>query len=234
MSNTGQIIADNVARIRDRIAIAATKAGRTPEVVKLVAVSKYVGIAEAAELLRAGCLALGESRPQQLWEKAAAPELVSAEWHLIGHLQRNKVRRSLPMVELIHSVDSLRLVQAIDESAASLGRTCKILLEVNCSGDAAKHGLDFDGLERLLAELEHFKNVEVQGLMTMAALDGDEQVAAKNFAELRKVRDKVRPHCPPNATLDELSMGMSHDFEVAIQEGATIVRVGSLLFEGLA
>lgn len=234
MSTMPQIIADNVARVRDRIAKAAVSVGRTADDVRLVAVSKYYGVAETAALLSAGCTALGESRPQQLWEKAAAEELVSAEWHLVGHLQRNKVRRSLPVVELIHSVDSLRLLQTIDDCAAELGRPSRVLLEVNCSGDTAKHGVDADGLKQLLPEVANHNNVRIVGLMTMAALDGGAKVAAKNFADLRNLRDEVRSQCPPNVTLDELSMGMSHDFEIAIREGATIVRIGSLLFEGLS
>lgn len=233
MPDAAQRIAENLLRVRERIALAAERAGRSANEVTLVAVSKYVGIAETAALLHTGCAVLGESRPQQLWEKAAAPELSSAEWHLIGHLQRNKVRRTLPLVKLIHSVDSLRLLETINESAGELGINAQILLEVNCSGEAAKHGLTTDGLKSLLPEVARFDNVQVRGLMTMAALEGDETVAAQNFAALRNLRDGLRAQCPANVALDELSMGMSHDFEMAIREGATIVRVGSLLFEGL-
>jgi pyridoxal phosphate enzyme (YggS family) len=228
-----QIIADSLARVHERIATAAQRAGRMPEEVTLVAVSKYVGLTETAALLKAGCTQLGESRPQLLWDKAAAPELTHAEWHLVGHLQRNKVLRTLPLVKLIHSVDSWRLLEAIDDSASEIGCRAQVLLEVNCSGDTAKHGLTADALEQLLPELSRLENVQVCGLMTMAALEGDETVTARNFADLRNLRDKLRPQCPPNVVLEELSMGMSHDFEIAIREGATIVRIGSLLFEGL-
>ena len=233
MTDAAQIISDNLNRIRERMAHAAISAGRSPHDAKLVAVSKYVGVAETAALLSAGCTLLGESRPQQLWEKAAAPELADAEWHLVGHLQRNKVRKTLPLVRLIHSVDSLRLLETINESAIELNHRAQVLLEVNCSGDAAKHGLTGDALKRLLPEAARLTNVKVCGLMTMAALEGDETVAAKNFADLRNLRDTLRAECPANVVLDELSMGMSHDFEIAIREGATLVRVGSLLFEGL-
>jgi pyridoxal phosphate enzyme (YggS family) len=233
MAEAAQIIADNLARVRERIASAANLAGRAPDDVKLVAVSKYVGVAETAALLNAGCSLLGESRPQQLWEKAAAPELAGAGWHLVGHLQRNKVRRTLPLVKLIHSVDSLRLLEAINDTAIELGCKARVLLEVNCSGEAAKYGLTGDELRRALPEVATFESVQVCGLMTMAALEGDEAVAAKNFAELRILRDSLRAECPSNVALNELSMGMSRDFEIAIREGATIVRIGSLLFEGL-
>src|SRR5690606_18310618 len=131
----------------------------------------------------------------------------------------NKVRRTLPVVDLIHSVDSLRLLQTIDNCSAELGCSSRVLLEVNCSGDAAKHGVDADGLKRLLPEVAKCDHVCIVGLMTMAALDGDVQVAARNFADLRNLRDEVRSQCPPNVTLDELSMGMSYDFEIAIREG---------------
>ncbi len=234
MSNTAQIIADNLARIHERIAAAAMSVGRSPRDVQLVAVSKYVGVAETAALLSAGCAILGESRPQQLWDKAASPELQGAHWHLVGHLQRNKVRRTLPVVDLIHSVDSLRLLGAINEIAAELNCPTRVLLEVNCSGDTAKHGLTPDELKSMLAELPRFDHVSVDGLMTMAALEGGEAVAERNFAALRELRDAVQADCPPGVDLAELSMGMSHDFEAAIREGATLVRVGSLLFEGLS
>jgi PLP dependent protein len=233
MIDPARVFAENLARVRSRIADAAVSAGRSPEDVKLVAVSKYIGIAETAALLNAGCKILGESRPQQLWEKAAAPQLDSAHWHLIGHLQRNKVRRTLPLVELIHSVDSLRLLESINQCSSEIGKPARVLLEVNCSGDTAKHGLSRDGLKKLLPQLADLDHVKIKGLMTMAALEGNESVAARNFAELRSLRDEVRAECPVNVELDELSMGMSHDFEVAIREGATLVRVGSLLFEGL-
>ena len=226
-------IAENLARVRERIAAAAASAGRRPEDVRLVGVTKYVGAVEAAALLNAGCTELGESRPQELWDKAADSSLATARWHLVGHLQRNKVRRTLPLVELVHSVDSLRLAQAIDEVAGELGQPAKVLLEVNCSGDVEKHGLTADGLKELLPQLAPLMNLEVSGLMTMAAREGDDVVAAENFATLRQLRDEVRKQCPPSVQLTELSMGMSHDFEIAIREGAIIVRIGSDLFEGI-
>jgi len=231
--STASRIADNLNRVRARIATAAASAGRRPEDVQLVGVTKYVGPAEAADLLTAGCTNLGESRPQELWDKAAEPNLAGAHWHLVGHLQRNKVRRTLPLVELVHSVDSLRLAQTINDVAAELGRPTRVLLEVNCSGDVEKHGLTTDGLKELLPQLATLSHVEACGLMTMAAREGDDRVAAENFAALRALRDAVQDQCPPSIRLTELSMGMSHDFEIAIRAGATIVRVGSLLFDGI-
>jgi hypothetical protein len=227
------LIAENLARVRDRIVVAATSAGRHPEDVRLVGVTKYVGPAGAAALLAAGCTDLGESRPQELWEKAADPALSTARWHLVGHLQRNKVRRTLPLVELVHSVDSLRLAEAINDTAAEIGRPARVLLEVNCSGDVEKHGLTADGLKELLPQLAPLAHLQACGLMTMAARVGDDRVAAANFSALRRLRDAVARDCPPSVQLSELSMGMSGDFEIAIREGATIVRIGSDLFAGV-
>jgi hypothetical protein len=229
-----QQIADNVARVRARIARAAVSAGRAPEAIQLVAVSKYVGPREAAALLAAGCPILGESRPQQLFEKSSTPTLAHATWHLIGHLQRNKIRRTLPRVTLIHSVDSLRLLQSIDRVAEELSIPARVLLEVNCSGDAEKGGLSEQELLDLVPRLTEFPHVEVRGLMTMAARSGGTTIAARNFASLRKLLEQATSKCPPGMSLDELSMGMSADFEVAIREGATLVRIGSLLFEGVS
>ena len=233
MPTARDLIAANVARIGERIAAAAQAASRNPAEIKLVAVSKYVDAATASLLVDAGCRSLGEARPQQLWEKAAAPELAGVEWHLIGRLQRNKIRRTLPLASLIHSVDSERLLAAIDEEAASLGLTSRVLLEVNCSGDATKQGFTAEQVRALLPTIPNYAHLEVAGLMTMAALDGNDSVTHANFAALRTLSDELARNSPPNLKLQELSMGMSGDFEIAIAEGATLVRVGSSLFEGL-
>jgi PLP dependent protein len=226
-------IRDNLLRVRERIVRAAEQAGRSPDEVTLVGVSKYVGAAEAAELVTAGCTDLGESRPQELWAKvdavAATIGPADVRWHLVGHLQRNKVRRTLPLVTLIHSVDSQRLLAAIDEEGTEPPQ--RVLLEVNTSGESAKHGLAPDAVEPLLAAAPRFPHVAVCGLMTLAALEGGPAVAARNFAALRELRDRLRSAAPKGIRLDELSMGMSGDFEIAIREGATIVRVGSALWE---
>ncbi len=226
-------IAENLSEVQHRIERAKEAAGRADEDVQLVGVAKYVDATITAELIAAGCTVLGESRPQQLWEKAAQPELAAARWHMIGHLQRNKVQRTLPLVDLIHSVDSLRLLKAIDKAAAEQERRTRVLLEINCSGEEAKHGLTAEGLKEILPLLSNLSHVDVCGLMTMAAREGGPTTAARNFVSLRELRDQVALDCPPEVKLTELSMGMSHDFEVAIREGATLVRVGSLLFEGI-
>ncbi|HEX3601933.1 MAG TPA: YggS family pyridoxal phosphate-dependent enzyme [Lacipirellulaceae bacterium] len=245
--------ADNLHRVQERIARAAESAGRKPDEITLVGVTKYVGAREAAELVAAGCADLGESRAQELWKKHDAfqraagftPAAQPIHWHLIGHLQRNKVARTLPLVTLIHSVDSERLIATINEAARegeapaephAVARQeprppVRILLEVNTSGEAAKHGLAPVEVAPLLESMPKYSGVQVLGLMTMAALEGGEEVASRNFAALRDLRDKLKNNDYANTELDELSMGMSDDFEVAIKEGATIVRVGSLLWK---
>jgi PLP dependent protein len=243
-------IADNLARVQERIARAAESAGRRPDEITLVGVTKYVGSREAEQLIAAGCHDLGESRPQELWKKhgeVASPGLSlsksatvspasvpTVNWHLIGHLQRNKIARTLPLVTLIHSVDSERLLAAINEAQATAADNpppINVLLEVNTSGEAAKHGLAPKEVEPLLATAPNYPHITIRGLMTMAALEGGESVAARNFASLRNLRDQLQPNTPNCVSLNELSMGMSDDFEIAIKEGATIVRVGSALWK---
>jgi pyridoxal phosphate enzyme (YggS family) len=259
-------IARNLQDVRQRIAEAAARSGRSADAVRLIAVTKYVGLAEVQALVALGCRDLGESRPQELWQKAAElaaglksdvsakrkpdisdvksslqaaglessvvePSTEAICWHLIGHLQRNKVRRTLPLVSWVHSADSLRLLEEIDREAAALGWRPGVLLEINVSGDPTKHGFRAEELDALLPRLAHLPSLNVRGLMCMAAREGDLDVARRNFAELRELRDRLRQAVPDNVRLDELSMGMSGDFEAAIKEGATMVRIGSALFE---
>ena len=231
--NAAERIAENLAEIQQRIAAAATRSGRQAADVRLVAVTKYVDASVAELVLKAGCGELGESRPQQLWEKAEALESLKPRWHFVGHLQRNKIRRTLPHTTLIHSVDNESTLMAIDRIAGELAITSDILLEVNTSGDEAKDGLRPDEVPAMLEAAGNLVHTRVCGLMTMAALVGGVDVARKNFSDLRKLRDSMSANCPDNVSLGELSMGMSNDFEVAIEEGATIVRIGSILFQGL-
>ncbi len=236
-------LAENVAWLRGRIADAAARSGRTADDILLVGVTKYVSADLVRPLVNAGCRDLGESRPQQLWEKAAALSDLPIRWHFVGSLQRNKVRRTLPLVAMIQSVNSPRLLACINEEHGTSPRPPEegqgerrapspVLLEVNTSGEAAKHGFAPEMLEPLLPELANYQNVAVRGLMCMAGLEGGLDAARRDFAALAQLRDRLRPSCPPGASLDQLSMGMSGDFEVAIEEGATIVRIGSALFEG--
>ncbi len=154
-------------------------------------------------------------------------------WHLVGHLQRNKIRRTLPLAHLIQSVDSRRLLDALNEEAAQLGQSVNVLLEANISGDASKTGLRPDELDPLLADATDWPHVAIRGLMGMASLEGGSEAAQRDFEQLHDLRDNLARNAPPEASLAELSMGMSGDYEIAIECGATMVRVGSALFEGL-
>lgn len=228
-------IAANLAEVRERITVAARGAGRSPDEVRLVAVTKYVDAATTRQLFDAGCVDLGESRPQQLWDKAAALKDAAIRWHLIGHLQRNKIRRTVPLVHLIHSGDSLRLLGELNRETAALAERppLPVLLEVNVSGEAAKHGFALDDLPQQVETLAGLKHLEIRGLMAMAGLDDDPTSARRDFARLRELRDHLRRDWAGRFTLNELSMGMSGDYEAAVAEGATLVRVGSALFEGV-
>ncbi|MFH1266994.1 MAG: YggS family pyridoxal phosphate-dependent enzyme [Planctomycetota bacterium] len=233
MTYLAKRIAENVAGVRARIADSAARGGRTADAVTLVAVTKYVGAAEVHALVEAGPRELGESRPQALWEKAECCADLPVRWHLLGHLQRNKVRRTLPLLAMLQSADSPKLIAAVDRVAAELSCRVPILLEVNISGESAKHGFEPHGVEPLLGELARYEHVAVRGLMCMASFAGGLDAARRDFARLRELADRLRPNCPEGALMDELSMGMSGDYEVAIEEGATIVRIGSALFEGI-
>lgn len=228
-------LAENVQRIRARMADAAVRTGRSADDVRLIAVTKYVEPDWARALVELGQCDLGESRPQELWRKVdALGELnASIRWHFIGHLQRNKLDRTLPHVALVHSGDSLRLLAAIDAVGQTLGRRIPTLIEVNISGDVTKHGFRPDELASLGEKLATFAHVDVRGLMGMSSLEGTPDDARREFAALRELRERVRGEWSMGGELRELSMGMSDDFEVAIAEGATCVRIGSALFEGL-
>ena len=233
MSDWNQRIAENVARIQDKIAAAAARGGRAPREITLVAVTKYVDAPVIEAVLQAGCVHLGESRPQELWRKADLLAGREVCWHMIGHLQRNKARRTVGLVELIHSGDSRRLLEAVDRLGHEQEIAVPVLLEVNISGDPAKHGLAPEQVEPLLPDLANLTHVRIRGLMAMAAWGGTVDQARRDFANLRQLRDRLRANCPPGIGLDELSMGMSGDYEAAIEEGATLVRIGSALYEGI-
>lgn len=222
-------LAERLAAVRARVAAAAARAGRAPGAVTLVAVTKTVSPAVAAAAVELGAAHLGENRPQELWKKAAA--VPGATWHLIGHLQRNKLDRTVPLVALVHSVDSERLLAALDACGRARGAPVPVLLEANCSGEASKGGFDPAAVPALAGALPGLAGVSVRGLMTMAAYAPDPEAARPTFARLRALRDDLRART--GLPLPDLSMGMSADFGVAVEEGATLVRVGTTLFEGL-
>jgi pyridoxal phosphate enzyme (YggS family) len=225
-------LADRLAQIEERIGAACRRAGRPRSAVTLVAVTKSVGPTAATILTELGVLDLGESRPQELWHKAE-PLPPAVRWHLIGHLQRNKVERTLRRVYLVHSVDSIRLLNALESEAGIQGRPLDVLLEVNVSREENKTGFAPDDLIGLAPHLGSLQRVRPRGLMTMAAQTENPEDARPTFAELRRLRDRLQTEAGDALKLEHLSMGMTNDFEVAIEEGATLIRVGTALFDGI-
>ncbi len=223
----------NIHDVRERITNAAKKSGRPADDICLVAVTKYVDAETTAMVVQAGCTNVGESRPQVLFEKFDALGGTPVHWHMIGHLQRNKAARTVKCSHLIHSVDSLRLLTAISHAATAIEKVQAVLLEINVSAESAKHGFTAAELPTALDHARDLPGAEVQGLMCMAGLSGTADVARREFASLRTLRDAYQDMCGGNIRLDDLSMGMSGDFETAIEEGATIVRIGSILFDGV-
>ena len=223
------LLISRLLAVEGRIAAACARAGRSRSEVTLVAVTKTVSPEVAALLPALGVADLGESRPQEVWKKAAL--VPAARWHLIGHLQRNKIDKTIPHVTLVHSADSERVLDALGEFGAKRGTPVPVLLEVNCSREANKGGFAPEALTALAATLAGRVGLRVDGLMTMAAHSDDPEQCRPTFAELRTLRDRLR--IDTGLPLPHLSMGMSNDFEVAVEEGATLIRLGSVLFEGL-
>ena len=215
-------IATRLAEIRQQIAGAARAAGRDPDSVRLCAVSKTFPAEVIRAAMDAGQTLFGESRAQEAIVKI--PQLPPARWHFIGHLQSNKVRKILPLVELIHSVHSVDLARDVSRIAAESGLKMQVLLQVNVASDDTKFGFTAAGVTAALPELLALPGIDIRGLMTIPPLAGDPR---PHFAALRELRDRL---AAPSHQLPELSMGMSGDFPDAIAEGATIVRVGSAIF----
>jgi pyridoxal phosphate enzyme (YggS family) len=224
----GAAIRTNVDRVRARVEAAARASGRAGSDVTIVGVTKTVGIPEAAALMDAGVRQLGENRPEQLVARAAAPELASARWHLIGTYQRRKVRDTLAPVALVHSVDSLPLARTLSDRAVGLFREVDCLVQVNVSGEGSKHGFAPSELPKALEVLRVLPGLRWRGLMTMAPEAAALPECRRIFAATRELRDRVRD---PRLPLHDLSMGMSRDYAEAVLEGATLVRIGTALFE---
>lgn len=222
---------DNLQAVRDRIAGAARRSGRPEGSVTLVAVTKKNPAEWVRDLAGLGVLDLGENYPQELWAKAEALADLPVRWHLIGHLQGNKAKKTVPLVRMIHAVDSLKLLRALDDLVAGWPDPPSACLQVNTSGEEAKHGWSAEALLADADAVAACRNLPIVGLMTMAGYGTDNEQARPAFRALREARDALRART--GLALDQLSMGMSGDFEAAIEEGATLVRVGSALFEGV-
>jgi len=217
-------------QIRLRIRQAAESCNRDADSVRLVAVSKTIAADIVKEAIEAGVTILGENYVQEARDKFKALAQYPVSWHFIGHLQSNKARHAVRLFDLIHSVDSLKLAHELDKQAGKLEKIQQILVQVNISAEDTKSGISTDEAPRLIAEISRLKNLAVKGLMTMPPYFYQPQKVQPFFAALRELRDQISEQSLPNVSLDELSMGMTGDFEVAIKEGATLVRIGTAIF----
>ena len=223
-------IADRLTGIRGRIDAAARTAGRDPSSVRLVAVSKTFPIEAIREAYAAGQRDFGENRVQEALQKIPSGADLPIRWHLLGHLQTNKARKAGPAFSTIHSIDSVELLQKVDAAAADTGRTPELLVQVDLAGEATKFGVPPDAAKRIFDAATGCRAARVTGLMTLPPVPEQPEDARPWFRRLRELRDGWRAAGIPAPMLAELSMGMSADFEVAIQEGSTIVRVGTAIF----
>lgn len=222
------MFADNLKIIQDRISNAALRAGRSPDDVRLLAVSKTFGAGVVQEALNAGQWAFGENKIQEALDKISNVGGDQAEWHFIGHLQKNKVKYIPGRFAMVHSIDSQALAEKLDAENLKHGTVTPVLIQVNVSGEASKFGAAPESVEKILEELRECRGIRIEGLMTMPPYDPDPEKARPHFRSLRELRDSL--HGQTGLEMKHLSMGMSHDFEVAVEEGATWVRVGTALF----
>jgi pyridoxal phosphate enzyme (YggS family) len=226
-------IAENIAHVRERIAVAAARVHRRPEDITLMAVTKTVDPDRIRQAYDAGLRVFGENRVQEFEKKTAnLADLKHAEWHLIGHLQSNKAKKTAELFHAVDSVDSLHLAQKLNESARQIGKALPVLIETKVSDEASKSGIPVSSpeLEKLLETAATLDHLQVRGLMTVPPYTEDPEGARLFFRLLRDRRDQIAARRLPRIQMDVLSMGMSHDFEVAIEEGSTCVRVGTAIF----
>jgi pyridoxal phosphate enzyme (YggS family) len=223
----------NIALIQERMAAAAQRAGRKPDEVTLMAVTKTQSPERIREAYDAGLRIFGENRVQEFASKVETlRDLSAAEWHMIGHLQNNKAAKTAELFDAVDSVDSLKLAVKLNNAAHALGKKLEVLIEINVGGEAAKSGVAPGSSEReqLLLAAPGFEALTFRGLMTVPPFTDDTEDARPHFRKLRELRDLIAARTLPSVAMDELSMGMSHDFEVAIEEGSTCVRVGTAIF----
>jgi len=226
-------ISYNIAAVRARVEAAARRAGRQAADIALLGVTKTHAPERIREAYAAGLRLFGENRVQEFAAKASAvADLADAEWHMIGHLQTNKAAKAVELFNAVDSVDSLKLAEKLDAAARKAGRKLPVLIEINVGGEAAKSGVAPDSreLEELLLTAPRFEALEFRGLMTVPPFTDDPEDARPYFQKLRELRDAIAARKLPAVHMDVLSMGMSHDFEVAIEEGSTCVRVGTAIF----
>ncbi len=221
-------IQKSLEAVQSRIAKAAVSAGRNPEEIRLIAVSKTKPVSMIQEAAACKIMDFGENRPQELASKFS--EVPGVRWHQIGQLQRNKVKYIIDKAALIHSVDSLRLAEEIEKQAAKIQKIQEILVQVNITGEESKSGIEPENAVNLVREISSLSHVRIMGLMTISAAGVEEAENYKNFSTLRHLSETISAERIPDVFMQELSMGMTHDFEAAIAAGATMVRIGSGIF----
>jgi pyridoxal phosphate enzyme (YggS family) len=225
-----QDYAENIAKVRERIAAACARAGRRAEDVRLIAISKTFPAECIRQAYEAGLRDFGENRVQEATAKRPALADLNVIWHLVGHLQSNKAKNARELFQWIHSVDSLRLAERLDKVAASRGEKLRVLIEVNLGGEAAKTGAEPSAVIGLAEALSRLETLELRGLMAIPPFLDEPEMVRPYFRRLRELAKEVVARELPNVGMQELSMGMSHDFEVAVEEGATMVRIGTAIF----
>jgi pyridoxal phosphate enzyme (YggS family) len=228
----GQDIAENLARVQERIAAAADRSGRDPSEVTLVAVAKTRTPLEIEAAYRAGVRHIGENRVEEAESKRSELDLPAATWHMVGHLQSRKAGRAIECFDIVHSVDSVKLARRLDRLLAERDETLSVLVEVNVSGEVSKYGFSLSergALDQAVREMVSLPRLQVEGLMTVAFIAADPEEVRPVFARLRQVRDTLREQFPRGGW-HHLSMGMTDDYEVAVEEGATLVRIGRAIF----
>jgi hypothetical protein len=216
--------------VKRRIEKAAQTSGRPPDSIRLVAVSKTIPAKRVKEAMEAGVTLFGENYVQEAGAKFNELYEYHASWHFIGHLQSNKAKYAVRLFDLIHSVDSLKLSRELNKQAKKINKIQDVLIQVNMSGETSKSGIDPKDAASLIKEISSLENLTIKGLMTMPPFFNDPDTVRPYFSALRDLRDQLTKESPPNVTLAELSMGMTGDFEVAIAEGATLVRIGTAIF----
>ncbi len=229
MKRTAMSVRDNFERVKERVAQAALRSGRDPGGITIIAVTKTHGPGTVIEALEAGITDLGENRIQEFLEKAGGVG-VPCRWHLIGHLQTNKVGKAVGRFAMIHSVDSIRLAEKIGQAGVRENQVTDILLEVNTSGEESKFGLEPGDALRLCEEIAGVPGIRLRGLMTVGPWVRDASIVSRAFGGLRRLAEEIDSAGIENISMEHLSMGMSDDFEIAIAEGSTMVRLGRVIF----
>jgi pyridoxal phosphate enzyme (YggS family) len=222
-------IRENFLQVQNQIRVAAEHAGREAHSIQVIAVSKTKPVSVILEAIDVGITDIGENRVQEAKDKYDQVDR-PVKWHLVGHLQRNKVKQALPIFDLIHSIDSLRLLAEIDRRSAQLNRRTEVLIQVNTSGEPSKFGLEPDAVLGFMENALDYAHIQIKGLMTIGAFLPDPEEIRPSFVLLRTLQEKIREQQLPNIEMEYLSMGMTNDFEVAVEEGANLVRIGTAIF----